>query len=72
MDELDTVYVIETLEDLYVVEDEVYEGKVLDGVLELATQFNTRGEANDFLAEMREAGITGNVMEAKVFIKVMK
>ncbi|MCZ8538295.1 hypothetical protein M9R32_13950 [Paenisporosarcina quisquiliarum] len=72
MEELETVYVIETLEDLYVVEDEVFEGKVLDGVLELATQFNSRREANDFLAEMSEAGISGKIKEAKIFIKVMK
>lgn len=72
MEELDTVYVIETREDLYVVEDEVVDKKVLDGVLELATQFNSHIEATDFLKEMSESGITGKVIEAKIFIKVIK
>lgn len=72
MAELDTVFVIETLDDLYVVEDEVVEGEVLDGVLELATRFHSIEEANDFLREMDNAGIHGTIQEARIFIELVQ
>lgn len=72
MAELDTVFVIETLDDLYVVEDEVFEGKVLDGALELATRFHTIEDANDFLREMDNAGIQGTIQEARIFIELVQ
>jgi len=72
MAELDTVFLIETLEDLYVVEDEIVDGKVLDGVLELATRFHSSEEANDFLREMGNAGIPGTIQEARIFIELVQ
>ncbi|MFF2875065.1 hypothetical protein ACFVR2_01955 [Gottfriedia sp. NPDC057991] len=72
MEELETVYVIETSEDMYVVEDEVFEGKVLEGVLELATRFYSFEDAEEFLKEMQESGNEGTVRPAKIYIKVVK
>ena len=72
MAELDTVFVIETSDDLYVVEDEIVEGKILDGVLELATRFHCIEEANDFLREMDKAGIPGTIQEARIFIELVQ
>jgi hypothetical protein len=71
MEELNTVYVIETSEALYVVEDEIYDGKVLDGILELAVQFDTIDDAEKFLEEMKEFGIQGKVKTAKIWIEVV-
>lgn len=56
-------YVIQTSEDLYIVEDEIYEGKVLEGVLELATRFETSDQAKDFLLEMEKMKISGEIKE---------
>lgn len=56
-------YVIQTSEELYVVEDEIYEGKVLEGVFELATRFETLDQAQDFLLAMGKTKISGEIKE---------
>ncbi|WP_129688292.1 hypothetical protein [Gottfriedia acidiceleris] len=72
MKELETVYVIETSEDLYVVEDDIFDEKVLDGVLELATRFYSYEDAEEFLKEMQKTGNEGKMRAAKIFIEVIK
>ena len=54
------------------VEDEVVGGKVLDGVLELATRFHSIEGANDFLRDMGNAGIPGTILEARIFIELVQ
>jgi len=71
MGELYTVFVIESSKDLYVLEDEIYNGEILDGVIELATQFDSREEAEEFLVKMEKSKIKGEVKEAKIYIKVI-
>lgn len=71
MEELNSVFVIETTESLYVVEDEIYDGKVLDGILELAVQFDRKEDAEKFLEEMKEFGLQGKVKTAKIWIDVV-
>ncbi|WP_102345899.1 hypothetical protein [Bacillus sp. Marseille-P3661] len=72
MEELDTVYVIETSEDLYLVEDEIYEGSVLEGILELAVKFDSYEDAEVFLKDMKDVGIKGQIRTAKIYIEVIK
>ena len=72
MEELETFYVIETLDDLYVVEDEIFKGKVLDGILELATPFESYETAQHFLKEMEEAQIKGKIKKAKTYISIVE
>lgn len=61
MQELEQYFVIETSPDLYVVEDELFEGKVLDGVLELAVRFDSLDQAQVFLDEMKKERIDARI-----------
>lgn len=70
MEELNVFYIIETSDNLYVVEDDIFEGKVLDGILELATPFETYESAQQFLKEMEDAHIHGKVRKAKTYISI--
>ncbi|MGG0338155.1 hypothetical protein [Priestia aryabhattai] len=71
MEELETVYVIETSKGLYVIEDEIVEGNVLDGILELAVRFESIEEAENFLQEMTNVSIGGKIRKAKIYIEVV-
>lgn len=70
----DSCYVIQTSTDeisgLYVVEDDIFEGKVLDGILELAVKFESVEKAQSFLKEMNEHHISGVIKKAHMFIAV--
>lgn len=74
IEEYDSYYVVQTSSDeyggLYVVDDSVFEGKVLDGVLDCATRFETVEEAETFLSEMKEHQIEGVVKKAKLFVAI--
>ena len=72
MEEIELFYVIETSDELYVVEDEIYDDKVVEGVLELATRFQSFESAQEFLKEMKEAKIQGEIRKAKTYISVVK
>lgn len=68
MQELEQYFVIETSPDLYVVEDELFEEKVLDGVLELAVRFNSIDQAQKLLDEMKKEKINARIRSAKLII----
>lgn len=74
IEEYDSYYVVQTRSDeyggLYVVDDSAFEGKVLDGVLDCATRFETVEEAETFLSEMKEHQIKGVVKKAKLFVAI--
>jgi len=74
IEEYDSYYVVQTSIDehcgLYVVDDSIFEGKVLDGVLDCATRFDTVEEAQSFLNEMKEHQIEGVIKKAKLFVAV--
>lgn len=72
MQELEQYFVIETSPDLYVVEDELFEGKVLDGVLELAVRFDSLDQAQVFLDEMKKERIDARIRTVQLFISVVK
>lgn len=72
MEEIDSFYVIETSDELYLVEDEIYDGKVVEGILELATRFQSNESAQEFLIEMKEAEIQGKIKKAKTYISVVE
>ncbi|WP_029330352.1 hypothetical protein [Exiguobacterium oxidotolerans] len=74
IEEYDSHYVVQTSTDeyggLYVVDDSIFEGKVLDGVLDCATRFETIEEAQSFLNEMKKYQIKGVIKKAKLFVAV--
>ncbi|WP_426354591.1 hypothetical protein [Exiguobacterium sp. R-39] len=74
MEELDQCYVIQTSFDssvsLFVVDDSIFEGKILDGTLENATRFESIQEAEEFLNEMKRNHITGEIKTARLYISV--
>ena len=72
MQELEQYFVIEISPDLYVVEDELFEGKVLDGVLELAVRFDSLDQAQVFLDEMKKERIDARIRTVQLFISVVE
>lgn len=74
VEELDRCFVIQTSIDsivgLYVVEDDIFEGKVLDGTLENALRFQSIQEAEEFLKEMKLNQIEGRIKTARLYISI--
>jgi len=74
MEEIDQCYVIQTSTDssvsLFVIEDSIFEGKILDGTLENATRFEHIQEAEEFLDEMKRSQITGEIKSTRLYISI--
>ncbi|WP_214850774.1 hypothetical protein [Exiguobacterium sp. s138] len=74
IEEFDQCFVVQTSMDLnvglYVVEDDIFEGKVLEGTLENAMRFESFQNAEEFLKEMKQNQIEGEIKTARLYISI--